>query len=295
MHKDPSISVIIPHYNRSHLIGTALDSVRQQTLQPAEILVVDDASAAEHRARLQQHGESVKLLQLGRNAGAAQARNIGIEAAKGEYLAFLDDDDCWLPNKLELQWNALQSDCSLDAVAGPMSMHYDNGAEGVLRSHSGRIITLRGALEGTPALLQTLVIRTKTMRDLGGFDARFRIMEDQDLWIRFTAAGFKALYMDEVLACLDRREMERLTAKWERYIAAQLDLTDKHRELYEEVYGTGGARRHRSKILRRSGVHRGRIKGRLTYIHGCVVERDWRHLLRFCSTGRMIDIPYENC
>lgn len=133
-----SISVIVPHHNRSHLIFDAIDSIRRQTLQPLEILIVDDGSTPEHRAALDRLTDIARIIHLEKNVGASQARNEGIDRARGEYIAFLDDDDCWMLEKLELQLKILRDDPSLDAVAGAMIIYNEDGSEGLLLSHSRR-------------------------------------------------------------------------------------------------------------------------------------------------------------
>ncbi len=286
------ISVIIPHHNRSHLIGRAIDSVRRQTLRPSEILIVDDASKPEHAAALQQYSAVAKIILLEKNCGASQARNEGINRAAGQFIAFLDDDDEWVPEKLALQWNLLQNDPSLDAASAPMTVHYPDRPEELLRSHSPDIMTVQTALEGTPAMLQTVLIRTEALRKLGGFDPAFPIMEDWEFWIRFAKAGMRARYMQQPLARLERSDMERLTRNWKRYVVMELKVVDKHAELYESVRGKGAARRERSKILRRAGIRKGSITGRLAYAAGCLLGREWGSLKGLLTTGKMAEVPY---
>lgn len=292
MSESAPISVIIPHYNRSEFIRNALDSIRRQTLPPAEIIIVDDASHPKHRAALRENARGARVIQLETNAGAAQARNIAIGAAREEFLAFLDDDDEWLPEKLQRQFEAIRREPALEAVAGPMTVQYENGSEGLLRSHSPEIITLRAALAGTPAMLQTLLIRTSAMRRIGALDPRFRIMHDHEFWIRFAATGAKARYMHEPLARLNRLDMERLTRNLNRYVAEQLEIVEKHRALYEQAYGESGPRRQRAEIICRSGLQRGGIVGRLTYLRGCMMGGDWGRLARLVTVGKMADIPF---
>jgi glycosyltransferase involved in cell wall biosynthesis len=292
MNASASISVIIPHHNRSHLIGRAIDSIRRQTLQPSEILIIDDGSKPEHAAALQQYSSVARIVLLDKNCGAPHARNEGISRAKGEFTAFLDDDDEWVPEKLELQWDILRSDSNLDAVAAPMTIHYQDESEELLRSHSPEIMTLQTALEGTPAMLQTVLVRTEAIRKLAGFDPKFLIMEDWEFWIRFTAAGLRAYYMPQPLARLERSEMERLTRNWRRYTAMEIEVVNKHRELYEKIFGKGAARRQRSKILRRAGIRKGRITGRLAYAAGCLLAGEWGFLTKLLTTAKMIEVPY---
>ncbi len=286
------ISVIIPHFNRCKLLACALESIRKQTLQPLEIIVVDDASEPYHREELRKFESFARILYLDENIGPGKARNAGVASAKGEYLAFLDDDDEWFPRKLEQQWKCLQSDSSLHAVAAPMTIRYENGREGLLRSHVNDIISLPAALEGTPALLQTLLVRTDVVRKLEGFESSFKVLSDREFWVRFTAAGYKARYMADPVARLDRRDIYRFTSDTERYLELHLKIIEKHAELYEQTFGKGAARLERSKILRRHGNMFGGISGRVRYLKGCIMAADWHALFRLCTTGQMLEVPY---
>ena len=95
-----SISVVIPAYNAEDTIGRALDSVLAQTCPAEEILVVDDGSAGCLEQAVKKYGCSVQLIRK-ENGGAASARNLGLEHAEGDLIAFLDADDYWEPTKLE--------------------------------------------------------------------------------------------------------------------------------------------------------------------------------------------------
>ncbi len=292
MNATAPISVIIPHHNRSHLIERAISSIQRQPLQPLEILIVDDASTPEHFAALQQHSGGARIIRLETNGGAARARNAGIAAAKGDFIAFLDDDDEWFPERLELQWTIIHDDPTLQAVAGAMTIRYQDGSEELLLSHSPRIMTLQTALEGTPAMLQTLLIRTATMRQLGGFDSDFFILDDREFWIRFTEAGLRAYYLQQPLARLERSDTERLTRNWKKYTAEEIKVVDKHANLYEKTRGQGAVRREKSKILRRAGIRKGGITGRLAYAGGCLIGGEWGALTRLLTTARMAEVPY---
>src|SRR5215469_3467519 len=94
-------SVIIPVYNCERFIGAALDSIFAQSRRPAQVIVVDDGSADSSSAIAQERG-AIVIRQA--NAGVSAARNVGMRAASQPWLAFLDADDTWMPNKLELQW-----------------------------------------------------------------------------------------------------------------------------------------------------------------------------------------------
>ena len=97
-----SIAVIIPTYNRSHTLRRALDSVNSQTVKPNEICVVDDGSTDETEQLLSRHYPQVNYVYQN-NRGVSSARNAGVAFTRGLWLAFLDSDDEWMPNKLERQ------------------------------------------------------------------------------------------------------------------------------------------------------------------------------------------------
>src|SRR5947207_1458623 len=97
------ISVVIPYYNREHFIDETIQSVLAQTLKPLEIIIVNDCSRESSRRYLDRYADVCNIIDLPVNVGLAGARNAGIDAALGEFIAFLDDDDLWLPQKLELQ------------------------------------------------------------------------------------------------------------------------------------------------------------------------------------------------
>src|SRR5580700_8153945 len=99
----PAITAIIPTFNRAHIVARAVASVVSQELPPdhsIEVIVVDDGSSDAPAAALRPFGSQVTCIRHDRNEGAAAARNTGVAAARGDYLAFLDSDDVWLPNKL---------------------------------------------------------------------------------------------------------------------------------------------------------------------------------------------------
>lgn len=116
--KQPDISVIIPVYNTEKYLAQAIESVLTQTVKPAEIIVVDDGSTDGSVNIALQFGDEIRVLKLGENCGAPAARNYGIGQASGEYLAFLDADDLWTPDKLKNQLSYLLKNPETDMVFG---------------------------------------------------------------------------------------------------------------------------------------------------------------------------------
>ncbi len=189
MHK-PLVSVIIPAYNAAECIAGALDSVLAQTLCEFEILVVDDGSNDGTATVLASFGDRLQLLTQP-NSGPAAARNKGLQHARGEFVAFLDADDRWLPTKLERQVALLRSRpeigfCStatavVDAAGAPVADWPCCAGDAVLPE----LLFMRAAaISGSTS---GVVARRALVLEVGGFDERLRGFEDPDLWIRLSA------------------------------------------------------------------------------------------------------------
>jgi len=286
------ISAIITHCNRPHLLACAIESIRRQTAQPAEIIVVDDCSRPEHRATLEKLSSGVRMIYLKESRMAPGARNAGIEAATHPWIAFLDDDDEWLPQKLERQWKIVSQDESLSAVICALKVVSSEQPSWNMTSHSPDIMTLGAALDDNLAMLQSALIRTSVARALGGLDENLRVFDDQDFWIRFTQAGYRGYCDREPLVMLNRRPMKRLSTAWRSYITSQFKVIAKHRALYESRGGRWAVHRARSRCICRAGLDRGKIMGRILYAGGCIFGGDVRRLVRLIATGKMQIIPY---
>jgi glycosyltransferase involved in cell wall biosynthesis len=200
-----SISVIVTVYNRFELTKRAVESVLGQTLPVSEILLLDDGSFDGTSELLQRHLAENSSWQ-GRvryvhqeNQGPGAARNRGIAEAKGEWLAFIDNDDLWLPQKLEWQFRALDqfkqsAACITDAwfMNNPymkMTLFQLAGKEhretiGLIADPLKYILDTNSIVGVHPVWLQNLVTRTKLARDVGGFDPRFRFGDDDDFVFR---------------------------------------------------------------------------------------------------------------
>lgn len=176
----PLVSVVLPTYDRPSFLAEAIESVREQTYEPIELLVVDGAPSAETEARVAgpdaEDLAAVSYLRQTASTGAAAARNLGIDAATGRYVAFLDDDDRWLPSKVERQVEACADD---DVGMVYTGMRYEGGAA------SGRGDFSPG-LEGdvTRELLCGNFVGSfsRVMVDRGAIEAAGRLDERFDVW-----------------------------------------------------------------------------------------------------------------
>jgi glycosyltransferase involved in cell wall biosynthesis len=186
----PSVSVIIPTHNRADFLRGALSSVLNQTYQNFEIIVVDDASSDDTATVVAAfNDERIRFLRHDTNKGGSAARNTGILASKCDYIAFLDDDDEWLPDKLRKQIEILVT--SPPEVGGVYTgcLDIDKTSGKVVRQH---IPTKRGDLsrdlliENCVGGTSTMLLKKVCLQQVGLFDESLPRSQDYDLWIRIS-------------------------------------------------------------------------------------------------------------
>jgi len=192
---EPLVSVIIPAYNAAKSIARTLDSVLGQTMTDYEILVVNDGSpdTPDLEAGLAGYAERVTYIKQ-ENLGAAAARNTGIKAARGQFLAFLDADDFWLPNYLEAQMDVLRQTgadvvyCDALFVGSPRLQ----GRTYMEMAPSRCEVTPESLLTVDVGIITSGVIAKKqAVLDAGLFDETIRRGHDFDLWLRIAQKRFK--------------------------------------------------------------------------------------------------------
>lgn len=189
------VSVVIPTRNRAGLIADALDSVARQTVRAREIIVVDNGSTDETREVVQRwradQGKDTPGMRLVEEPipGANAARNAGIQEASGRYVAFLDSDDCWLPDKLEKQVALLEKDESLGGVyCGLCTVDLDTGEKTPQSPRAfptGRILADM-LIHDISNPTSCWVVRRECFERVGGFDVTLPARQDWDMWIRLT-------------------------------------------------------------------------------------------------------------
>lgn len=187
-----SVAVIIPVYNRPDYLRAALDSVFAQTRLPDEVLVVDDGST-DNTAAVAQEYPGVTFIRQ-QNSGASAARNRGIQAATSEWVAFLDSDDAWHPDKLRLQLHALEQhpECDVCTSNWQQLVVPETGSRRDPPSDLSPGLDIAAGLRGSLRLPPgTVLVRRTRLVELGGFDLSAPPCEDWDLWLRLAAAGCK--------------------------------------------------------------------------------------------------------
>lgn len=187
----PLVSVVVPAYNAQRTIGATIASIVAQTVRDLEIVVVDDGSTDDTAAIVEADGIQNLRLVTQANAGHAAARNTGIAAARGQYVAFLDADDLWLPDKLERQLAELRKHPEIRAIqSGAVRVDDDLRVlwvEECQPSKDPLWDTL--CFRNMPALMSTLLIERSLFDEVGAFDPELIILQDWDLAIRLARAG----------------------------------------------------------------------------------------------------------
>jgi len=196
------VSVIIPTYNRADFIIETVKSVLCQTYQDFEIIIIDDGST-DNTSDLIKTIDDVRLKYIyQKNSGLpASPRNVGIKKAKGNFIAFLDSDDLWLPEKLEKQVEILANDDNIGLVycnASYFGADYHGDSTIVQKGYSGDVFDKLIEKNFVPAL--SVMCRREVFTVAGLFDEskNLRAVEDYELWMRI-AKYFKLHYIDQVL------------------------------------------------------------------------------------------------
>lgn len=190
----PQVSVIIPAYNSALFISETMESVFSQTFSDFEVIIINDGSPdTEALERALQPWMNRIIYVKQPNRGPSAARNTGIGVARGEFLAFLDSDDSWLPEYLAEQMACLEKTPELDVVCADTLFYGDSPLAGqtfLERSKLRGPVTFMGMLEVGNALTTSCVVaRKQAVVAAGVFDEGLRVAEDYELWLRLAHQG----------------------------------------------------------------------------------------------------------
>jgi glycosyltransferase involved in cell wall biosynthesis len=244
---EPAVTVIIPAYQSGRFIEASIASVVAQTTDSWECIVVDDGStddAADRVRTLAERDARVRYLVQDRR-GPSAARNAGLQAARGEFVQFLDADDRIAPKKLERQRALLEADPSLDLVYGD-AVYFDDEHPERLRGTLGAAdrVALQGLsgrgqalvaslLRGNVMVVEAPLVRRRLLEAVGGFDEAQRYVEDWDLWLRGARSGASFQFdpgeagrsfvrVHPASASVDRRAMLRAELAMRRRLEGRL-------------------------------------------------------------------------
>jgi hypothetical protein len=243
----PRVSVIIPSYNLARLVPQAIQSVLDQTYTDFEVLVVDDGSQDNTREVIQSFDDARVQYIYQENRGLSGARNTGIQQAQGEFLAFLDADDTFFPNKLAGQVAALDRQPEVGLVAGGYWLVDENNQPLQEKRNWEHTPTLAVEtwLFGCPFIVNAVLARREWVVRVGGFDPALRRVEDRDLWLRLAYAGCPMAWVPAIV-CAYRMHLGQMVRAgssqknvslqvMEKFFA-QPDLPVQYSALRERVY-----------------------------------------------------------
>jgi glycosyltransferase involved in cell wall biosynthesis len=231
----PDVTVVIPTRDRWTLLASAaLPAALGQEDVEVEVVVVDDGSSDETPERLAELTDPrLRTIRHTESRGVARARNAGIATARGEWLAFLDDDDVWSPRKLRLQLDAAEAAGASFVYGGAATVAEDRSWIGSLAPTDpavlARTLLSRNVLWGG---CSNVVARTELVRRAGGFDEKLFQLADWDLWIRLTQAAPAAACPDVIVGCIIHPGSMLLTSEDDVFDELRY-LEEKHRRTSE--------------------------------------------------------------
>ena len=229
-----TVSIIIPTYNARDYVREAVRSALAQTYQNVEIIVVDDGSTDDTKKILEPYARDGKINYIYQaNQGLAGARNTGVKAARGEYIAFLDSDDLFLPKKVERQVAALESHPDFGVCYSDVN-HFTEMPNGRRFYHHRYTYPSGNIFE--PLLHRQFInplcvmVRREVIKKYGMFDENLRRSEDWELWLRWAHSGVKFYHVDEALAQYRVRIVGNLSS-----MQSEPEMKKKNLEFFEAL------------------------------------------------------------
>ena len=255
------VSVIIPTWNRAAAVVEAVGDVLGQTETDLEVLVCDDGSTDESRARVQAIADPRLFWLDGPRSGCPAApRNRGIAKARGEWIAFLDSDDRWLPSKLARQLE-VASAAGVGAVSSNATRLRDGKPAGTVVDHPRPLIRTADLLSWNPVVCSSMVVRADVLARCGGFpeDRACLAIEDHALWLR-VAALTDIAYVEECLVVYADEPATSVRARLSASADEQrLALYESYRRWWKES-GKRPSLPHRLLVAARCFRSRGRLR-----------------------------------
>ena len=275
----PLVSVVVPTYNRASLLPRAISSALGQSFEDLELIVVDDGSTDSTGEVVGAFGDPrIRLIRLPTNAGLSGAQNAGLRAARGEWVAFLDSDDEWLPTKLEQQLVRLREDAGpAAAVAYCFLQRQDERTGRTVPARRGgpEGDVFQALLTGWSPLPSCLVVRRRTLLAIGGWDESLPSFAGHDLCLRLAEAGSRFVAVRETLVIKHDYGGPQLSTAYETALRSVKRLDEKWATKLRARFGPGPYRRWRARW--RTGAEYIGVRGALW--NGDRLAA-WHHALR---------------
>ncbi len=225
----PLTSVIVPVFNRAHLVEAAIRSIQAQTVKDLEIIVVDDGSKDDIGSVMEcltSEDSSVRFFRQAVNRGAQAARNRGIQEARGEWIAFLDSDDQWLPKGLELRLAAARKE-NAEVVHSWAQIIESDGERRLYEVPPLSGWIYKKLLQGDGPLFPSLLVKRKALEKIGGLDGRIVAYQEWDTSIRLSK-HFRFAFVAEPTFVYDCRGADTISKQFGRNGAGYEQILRKH-------------------------------------------------------------------
>lgn len=219
------VSVVIPAFNGAKYIGETIESILAQTYRPLEVLVVDDGSTDATGEIVQRFGDPVRYIRQ-QNAGTAAARNRAVAESRGEFIALLDQDDLWVPHKLERQIPRFAEDAQIGLVFAGIEFFDTKSGKITATYFPGDELDLCDLLAHVVLPVQTILFRRSALEKIGPFDTTLGGTDDWDIGIRM-AAEFRMVGVNEILGRVRLHDTQQ-GRNTDRMFQNAMRVLDKH-------------------------------------------------------------------
>lgn len=245
---NPIVTVVVTTYERPELFKRAISSVLSQSYTFIEIIVVEDGSNSAIKEWLTESllSESVQYIRHAKTRGLAAARNTGLDRSRGEFVAFLDDDDSWLPKKIEKQVSLIKKSEKSCAIVYCGALLHTIEGELIYENKPKLKGDIRGAISerGLHTIPSSGLFRKSSLIEAGGFDADLQSHIDHDIWLKLATKKFSADYIDEALVNVYDHEHQRMTEMPNSRISSANIFCSKWLPTFRDWWGEEVARRY---------------------------------------------------
>lgn len=234
------VSVIIPTYNREKTIASSIQSVLEQTYSNLELIVVDDGSVDDTEKIVNEiKDERLKYIKCKTNGGVAAARNVGIAASRGEFIAFNDSDDIWKKTKLAVQMKLMENNMECDFVYCAFARRFINGVKVRVPAKENDLDKLHGKvfeklLQGNFISTQTILFRKRIIDNIGMFNEKIKAFDDYEFVLR-VAREYPIFYIDEELVEVEESDNSvMLKSNYINHFKDYVTILNQYWDDYEE-------------------------------------------------------------
>lgn len=239
MTKSPLVSCVIPTHNRADLLPRAISSIQNQTYKNLEIIIVSDGSTDNTKNIVDDIAKNDNRIKFFENIpaqGGNVARNTGIELSEGEYVAFLDDDDEWLPEKIERQLEIMESDESIGFVyTGVHIIYVNEKSEYNSKAREIGNLNKRILLDNCVGTTSTVMVRKDIFKKAGVFDVELKALQDYDLWIRICQHCNVGMVCDEMINYYNYTGTAQVSALTKKYEESFAYINKKYEDLFSSL------------------------------------------------------------